>query len=445
MKKTTLVVLALAIALGGYVYYSEFRNVKEKPAEDAPKPLFTFSIDDVASMRVTRPGEAAPLVLESSADGWKLTSPVATRADRFAAESAVNSVVHASSSRSLPADPAKMKEFGLDPPAASVEIRTKNGQTQKLDLGGKDFSDQNVYARADGAKDVLLVPDSVFTGVTRPLGEIRDRAILQLASWSLTEMDTRTAKAKFRIEKKGEYWDMTDPRTAPADGDDAENLKNALSAERFADVVEEQALASALGKYGLSSPELTVHVRNEQGGEATLQVGKKDGTKYFARDAARPMVFHIEEAFAKKFMDLTYASLRSKRVLRAKADDFTGYTVRNEKTTLKVALSKDGKWMVEEPADRKGKEVAVTRMLDPLTNTRAAEVLDPPPANIAAKLAKPAVDLTFTGKDGVVTTVAISAKDGDAVYVRSSRYPAIFRFDGGFLLQFGFSAEEIAP
>jgi hypothetical protein len=452
MKKTTLIVLLLAVALGGYVYYSEFRNVKEKPAADAPKPLYTFSIDDITSINVTRPGpdseKTAPVTLEHGADGWKLTSPITTRADRFAAESLAGSLTRVASSRSLPADVAKMKNFGLDPPAATVEIHLKNGQTQKLSLGAMDFSDQNIYAQQGGAKDVLLVPSSLLTDVTRSLSELRDRTVLQLGSWTLTEMDIRTPKAKLRLEKKGEYWDMTEPRNAPADADDEEGLRNALSTERFSDVVEEDVHEGGWVRYGLSTPEVAVHVRNEQGSEAALQIGKKDGTKYFARDVSRSMVFHVEEPFVKKLTDASATSLRDKRVLRAKADDFTHVAIHNEKTPEKTTISaafSGGKWLVEEPAERKGKEMTVSRVFDLLTTTRAKEVTDPPSAAVAAKLAKPAVEIKLTEKNGSVTTIVVSAKDGDAIYVRSSRSPAVFKFDANLLDQVNFSAEEAAP
>jgi hypothetical protein len=189
MKKSTLVVLLLAAALGGYVYYAEFRHPSEKPVEGAPKPLYTFTSDDITSIRLTRQGESVPVVLEHREEGWVLTSPIPTRADRSNVESLASALAHVVSSRTLPADPARIKEFGLEPPAATVEIHLKKGEAQKLELGAKDFTGMDVYARLGGAKDILLVPDSVLTEATRPMIELRDRAVLELSGWSVTELD----------------------------------------------------------------------------------------------------------------------------------------------------------------------------------------------------------------------------------------------------------------
>jgi uncharacterized protein DUF4340 len=446
MKKSTLVVWLLAAALGGYVYYTEFRHPTEKPAEGAPKPLYTFSSDDITSIRVSRPGENAPVVLERREEGWVLTSPVATRADRTNVESLTSSLAHVASSRTLPADAARTKEFGLDPPAASVEIHLKKGETQKLELGAKDFTGMDVYARRGGAKDILLVPDAVLTEATRPVIELRDRAVLDLSAWAIAELDIRTPKTKLQLEKKGNDWNMSEPRPWPADSDEAGSLSNSLSSARFTDVVEEQAKDAATGaRYGLNSPQVTVHVRNEQGSEATLLVGKKDENKYFARDAGRLLVFHVEEALVKKFLDASFESLRDKHVLRSTANDFSQLTIRNEKQTMKASLSADGKWQVEEPAALKGKTMAVWHVFDPLNSSKATEVMDHPPAKILSKLDKPAVEIKLTDKKGAVTTVMVSAKDGNAVYARSSASPAVFKMDPYFLEQLNFLGSQAAP
>jgi len=368
---------------------------------------------------------------------------VATHADGRNADMVADSLARAASTRALPADAAHLKEFGLEPPAITVEIGVKKGAAQKLELGAKDFSDMNVYVREAGAKDVLLVPASILSDVSRPLSELRDRSTLQLGAWQLTELDFHTPKAKFRVEKKADYWDITEPRNAPADGDDIDGLRTSISTEKFSDVVEEDAKDAAAPKFGFANPELTVHVRNEQGNEGTLIVGKKDGDKYFARDASRSMIFHVNESLVKKFADTTFATLRSKRALRAKAEDFTHLSVHNEKGTIAASASGE-KWLVEEPADRKGKNLNASKVFDPLLNLRAKEVLDPPSAAIAAKLAKPTIEIKLTGKDGAVITVSL-VQDGSDVYLRTSQSPAVLKFESYLFSQLNFTAEEAAP
>jgi len=443
MKKSTLLVVLLAGILGGYVYYSEIRHPKEPAPENASQPLYKFTADDITSLRIARRGESAPVELERRETGWVLRSPVEAQTDRSTVESLTSALARAAASRHLPADPARIKEFGLDPPAVSVEIHLKSGPAQGLELGAKDFSGSSVYARQGGAKDVLLLPDSLLTELSKPVSELRNRSLLLLDSWNITEIDFRTPKAKFRLEKKGSAWDLTEPRAAPADDAETTNLTSSLQNGRFTDVVEEQP--RDLPRYGLSAPQISIHLRNEQGTEATLLVGKKDGNNYFARDASRSMVFHVAESDLKKYLDASFDVLRDKHMLRAQADDFTELTLRNPKGTLRAARSADGKWMVSEPADRKGKELQIWRVFEPITGSRATEVLDKPAAGVLAKLAKPAVEIQLTGKNGETLNVVFSAVDGGSVYARSSRAPTVFKFDSYALTQLSFTAAEAAP
>jgi hypothetical protein len=441
MRKSTLFVVLLAGILGGYVYYAEIRHPKEKPAENASQPIYKFSTDDITSLRITRQGESAPVELTRGGQGWVLKSPVEAPADRTTVESLTSALGRAASTRTLPADPARLKEFGLDPPAASVEINLKNGPAQRLEVGAKDFSGSSVYARQGGAKDVLLLSDSVLTELTRPVNELRNRSLLLLESWNLTEIDFHTPKANFRLEKKGANWDVLEPRPSPADEAEATSLSTSLSGARFSDVVEEQG--HDLARYGLAAPQISIHLRNEQGVEGTVLIGKKEDGKYYARDAARSLVFRVGESDLKKFLDASFESLRDKHVLRAQADDFTQLSIRNEKGTIQAARSADGKWIVSEPADRKGKELYSWRVFEPITGSRATEVLDKPSAAILAKLAKPAVEIHLTGKNSETVTVVFSAADGNSVYARSSRSPAVYRFDAYTLTQLNFPAAEV--
>ena len=441
MKWSTLAVVLVAGILGGYVYYTEIRHPKEKPVEGASQPLYQFVADDINSLRITRPGESAPVEMSRGEHGWVLKSPIQAQMDRTTVESLTTALARATVSRHLPADPTRLKEFGLEPPAATVEIGLKSGPGQKLEAGAKDFSGNAVYARQGGAKDVLLLSDSVLTELTRPVNDWRDRALLLLDSWSLTELDFRTPKTKFRLEKKGNNWDITEPRPSPADDAEPSTLSSSLSTARFTDVVEEEG--HDLARYGLAAPEISIHVRNEQGAEGTLLVGKKEDGKYFARDASRALVFRVDPSVLKNFLEASFEGLRDKHVLRGQADDYTQLSIRNANGTLAAARSAEGKWIVSEPADRKGKELFAWRVFEPISGSRATEVLDKPDAGVLAKLAKPAVEIHLTGKNSEETTVVFSAADGNAVYARSSRSPVVYKFDAYTLTQLNFKAPDV--
>lgn len=75
-------------------------------------------------------------------------------------------------------DPAKQrKEYGLDEPVATVEVKLNNQESHRLILGKPDFNGTFLYAQADPPADqsealeVLLVSPDFQNAVNRPLSE----------------------------------------------------------------------------------------------------------------------------------------------------------------------------------------------------------------------------------------------------------------------------------
>ena len=451
MKKSTLAILVLAVALGGWVYYSEIRHPKAPVAEDAaPKALFHFNPLDVASIRLERAEGNVELVRHEN--DWVVTQPVATRADKRAADLLASALAEAKSNRALAASPDRWKEYGLDPPAITAVLREKGGQEHRLRIGAKDFSGDSVYAVLDdgtpagakpgSAKELLLIPAMLEMSATKSLNDLRDRSLLAFSSWELTAIRIRRSNGEFRIEKRGRAWDILSPRNAPADDEALGTLSGAFSSTQFTDV--ESETPKELARYGLASPAVTVHLKSAKGEEGTLLIGKKEGDKYYARDAARGMIFRVDSSFMEK-LDVSFDKLRDKHVLRFEPEDIVHIRVNNGAVTMAAAKDASGKWTVEEPADRKGKEFQPARVFDPVSNFRATEILDAPARAILAKLEKPQVEVEFTDKAGNKLKLTVSPKDGDTIYARTNLGPAVYKADKFFLTDIQFTAAEVAP
>ena len=124
--------------------------------------------------------------------------------------------------------------------------------------------------------------------------------------------------------------------------------------------------------------------------KSTLVIGTKGGNAYFARDLARPQIFRIDGDLYKKLGE-SYSDLRDKKVahfdqqqiVRAELRDANGMVA----LTQKQGAAEE--WTIRftcrsKRQSRHGLEDSYT--FDGLS---ADEVLDHPPANIVAMLAKP--------------------------------------------------------
>jgi hypothetical protein len=222
IQKTTLILMASAVLLGGFVYFYEVQGApKREQVKAEQQQLFKFKESDVQAVTLTtqkqtlkfdrqiekeptwmlqvmQPGgstcaASAPkeidkksAVCEAPSTANVLTSspaPVANNDKILASDASVayllNLVTSAKFDRKITMnEPQKQRqEYGLDAPLATVEVRLKNQQSHRLVLGKPDFNKSFLYAQVDPpgdvskALDVVLVPADFENAVDRPVSE----------------------------------------------------------------------------------------------------------------------------------------------------------------------------------------------------------------------------------------------------------------------------------
>jgi hypothetical protein len=438
MKKTTLAVAVLALALGAWVYYSEFKHPAAEKSSDESKPAFSFTAPDVTAIEIDRQGQV--MNFEKRDGNWVVTRPVQTNADQSVLEGLASSLAAARISRTFAASADRLGSYGLTNPGVKIAIQLKNGTKHRVQMGDKDYSGTSVYGMLDDSKDVAVLPESLLVSTDKPLDDLRDRSVLDLDSSQVSSFDLKNATGEIAASKEGDVWQIAKPRAARADDGAVSALLAQVAAAKMSAIETESA--ADLAKYGLANPALSLRVTSSKGEERALLVGKKTGDGYFARDTSRAMIFRISADFASKLGE-GFADLRDKSIVHFDAAQLSRIEIRNPSGTIVCVAGKEGKWLVEEPAASKGKEVQTWKVFDPLSSARAREVLDAPPAAIVAKLAKPAVEVTLTDQSGKATKIAFSAADGESVYGRTSAGAAVYKLPKQTLDDLSFKPADI--
>src|ERR1700721_847223 len=151
IKKSTLFILLGAIVLGAAVYYFYWKRGQkeaEKSAADTTKPVFTIPTgSEIVSLVITRPQAAseAPIRLEKQNDTWKILQPLQTEADQRLVSGIIETLTNSRIESNQPGTPDRLKAYGLDPPADSIEFKVQNGTQHPLKIGNKDFTNTYVY------------------------------------------------------------------------------------------------------------------------------------------------------------------------------------------------------------------------------------------------------------------------------------------------------------
>jgi hypothetical protein len=424
MKPSTGIVFLLALALAAFVYFYE---MKHKPADDASaessKPAFTFTATDVKQIKIQRAGTA--MNFERKSDGWYMTQPRPLRAEASALDGLTSQLSSVSVDRAFPATPENLGSFGLKDPVVTLDFTLNNGTSHQLRFGSKDFSASSVYALIDDGKQVSLVSDALLTSSDKSPNDLRDHALTNVATTDATSFDLVNSSGEVSGAKKDTNWTLSKPRAVPGDRSMIDALLGAVSTGQITHFVSDTN--ASLAKYGLDNPAVRFQAKLAGGKSVELQVGKKEGEDYYARDPARPGVFQINNTLYTILSD-KYLDLRDKQIVHVMVDDVTRAEVRNLNGTFVCVKGPSVGFVLEQSADKKGTAPACPDFIGALEEDRADEVYDSPPANIASQLAKPAVQITLTDKSGKKSQFAFSGITGDSIYGRADAGPAIYKF-----------------
>ena len=180
LPRTTLILILLALGLGGFVYLYEIRGatVREEINEQKQQ-IFSFAEDDVQSLTVKT--KKLTLNLERSSESsnpkWLIKSPISGPANDAIVSYLMDLLVKGKSERTLSTPVKELGEFALDQPQATINIILKNRQSHQLILGKSNFNGRFLYAQADSAAkpdgniNVLLVSTDFANAVNRELSE----------------------------------------------------------------------------------------------------------------------------------------------------------------------------------------------------------------------------------------------------------------------------------
>lgn len=180
LQRTTLILLLLALGLGGFVYFHEIQGATERQsAKEQQRQIFSFQSDRVQALSVKTKDQTLRFERSNKSDSskWRMKAPSDTPASDAAVSYLLDLLVSGKSDRTLTVPVAQLQDYGLQPPQTTIEVKLSNGTTHRLILGKPDFNNSFLYAQADpltppnSLVNVLLVSTNFSNAVNRSLSE----------------------------------------------------------------------------------------------------------------------------------------------------------------------------------------------------------------------------------------------------------------------------------
>jgi hypothetical protein len=193
LQRSPLILLLIALSLGGFVYFFEAQKSAQQEASQAKieQKLFPFEEAEVTTVDIATSTQTLSFIKSSAANVeptpkspqpqakkpvWLMIAPKKTSANDGTIAFLLNLMATGKSQESFTVPVAKLEEFGLDQPATIVTKLT-NQQTHRLLLGKANFNRSGVYAQVNPPTDqtgkvaVVLVAMDFENAINRSITE----------------------------------------------------------------------------------------------------------------------------------------------------------------------------------------------------------------------------------------------------------------------------------
>jgi hypothetical protein len=222
------------------------------------------------------------------------------------------------------------------------------------------------------------------------------------------------------LQRQNGKWAITAPEALTADQEAVNSLANSLSPVNADSVVEDKA--SDLGKYGLTTPSLTVDVHKKDGKTEQISFGDDvpAGSTVYARVGTDPKIYAVSSSVKTSF-DKGPNDLRDKRLLTYDSNQLTRVEVVAGKTDVEFGKNNQNEWRILKPQPNRADNFQVEELLRKLSDAKmdtSTSADDAKKAAGAYASGKPVATAKVTDSSG--TQSLDLRKEKDDYYAKSS-------------------------
>ena len=228
---------------------------------------------------------------------WQIAAPVQARADFSAIEGIVSRLAGLQMKSVIDTPEADGKKYALDKPAATVKFGT--GSSQATVVIGGPAAEGTVYAKDLSRPAIFTIESSVLDELKKDPSEYRQKDLFDARGFNATRLEIVSAgqthafektKVKNKEGQDEEKWRQLTPQARELDQPAFDALLSALTAIRATGFVDAAAAKA------LSTPELSVAIKFDEGKKEDKVALARSGTDGFASRAGEPGAAKIDPA-----------------------------------------------------------------------------------------------------------------------------------------------------
>lgn len=413
--RTTMLLLLVAVGLGSWIFFVERKGETTQQREEAARKALQIEQKHITGFTFTE-GTNLTVTCAKQNDKWRLTTPVAARADAGAVDRLLGGLADMKRGEVITEQDraqrkTKLADYGLETPRCAITVDF-DGRKQTVLFGRTAPMGDAIYLKDAARSDVVATEAAVSNNFPTNVVALRDRALLTGSSYDVKRLDLRGDGRLIQLAKneRGD-WQLQQPMVARADRAAVQGVLDAIFDWRVAAFVADGI--TDFTSYGLdeNATKITVNA-GDKTSEQVLLVGKSAGantTQVFACTPPEKSVYAVNtDALAK--ISIKIDSLRDRRLFTLSSYDLAEVQLQQGEKKLGLKKDSQGEWTITQPWPAKADGARVQDFLTQVTGTKIEGFLDQNAANPGALgLANPAWRLTLL-KSGATTATNVTAK-----------------------------------
>jgi hypothetical protein len=446
--RTTLILLALVIALGVWIKFFESKQPNTEEARREAGNVLNFDREKLDGIVIQNGDDR--IELHRKAGKWRLTAPAQDQADASAIDNLISDLESWRKVAVIPPKKGGAKEtdfgeYGLANPKLSLKLEMPGG-SPAIAFGKDAAFEGEVYVRVGEAPEIVVAGKSVRDDISKKPDDFRDRKLTSLTSPEVTRAVLKSPAGEIELAKKNERWAIVKPLQARGDDQKINDLLAQITNARIQKFIGNDQ--GDLHSYGLAEPRgsITIYGTDDKVGE-TLQLGsivqKKKGQVY-VHFLPRHSIYTLPEK-TEEILKVKPNDLRDRHLVRVDANNLDRIHITATGEPETVLARKGEKWTIASRNNEPANSQEVDRLIATLNDEQVTKFV----ADTASDLAKygldhPQLQLTFssfasenTAETGAgehpFLTLSFGKIEGGEVYARVGEEPFIVAVNHRFL------------
>lgn len=449
--KTTLLLLAVVVAVAVYIKYYESKGPNTEEAKRQAQNVINFERDALEGIVIQNGDDK--IELRKQDQKWRLEAPFKDQADRGAVENLLADLDGWQKYDSIPAqeiakDKGRLDEFGLSKGKLKLKLLGKNAPPE-ITFGSDAALQGKMYVRVGDTSDVIIAAQSVRNDIAKKPEEFRDKKLTDLTTAQVARALLKTTAGEMELEKKSDRWEILKPLRARGDDQKIKDLLAQVTTAQIQQFVAEDR--GDLRPYGLAEPRgsITLFSADDKNGQV-LQIGgptgagEKEREQVYVRFTARNAVYTLPKKI-EEVLSVKPADLRDRHLVRIDTNILDRINIEAAGKPKTILARKDENWTIASRNNQPANSGEVNRLLDLLRAEQVTKFVEDVASDLPKYgLDKPQLQLTFssfasentpetTAGEHPFATLAFGKVDGDNIYARLGDEPFIVAARRGLL------------